>query len=373
LFGGSSAARSSHIERTWPPVSSQKSDTAMPAPVLLQPDNFTPPARTPWGGQRITADLKGMAAQTVGESWEVSVEPDFPSRVVDSADTLAGRIARDPAAWLGTEHRAGRASTALLVKLLDAKDALSVQIHPRDDYEALAPDESGKPESWYVVDRTEGAGLYLGFAPGVERPAVERALQKGDDLTPLLGFVAVEPGDFFVIDAGTPHAIGAGVLLVEPQRVLPGRRGVTYRYYDWNRRYDPAGRPEPAGEPRALHVEHALAVTDWRAPRGEELFAQIRRRAPAAPDGPAECVRLAGPGGLPSDALVVDRMAGTGTVVAPDEDALRAVTLVAGRATLRFSDETQVIERGHSAVIPAACRGVTCELDRAIAVVASAR
>jgi mannose-6-phosphate isomerase len=342
----------------------QENDEA-PRPVRLAPDNFTPPTRTPWGGRRIRP-LKGMGeGPRVGESWELSVEPSFPSRTAGGRP-LEALLRQDPAGWLGAE--AERGGTALLVKLVDADDELSVQIHPSDEHPGLGPDESGKPESWYVVDRDPGAGLYLGLAAGADRAAMERALDEEGDVSALLPFVPVEPGDFFVIEAGTPHCIGRGVLLVEPQRVLPGRRGVTYRYWDWNRRYDAEGRRDPDGRPRALHRREAVAVTDWDLPRGEALLDRIRRRAgPAAPEAPARVEPLAGPGGLSSDALRVARLHGTGAAELPDWELLRAVTVLGGGLRLG----SLALRAGQTAAVPAGWRG-SVALERAHAIVSAA-
>ena len=336
----------------------QKSDE----PILLEEQNFTPPSRTPWGGERIRA-LKGMPpGQVVGESWEVSVEPSFPSVGLDGR-TLAERL---DAAALGEE--AARGGTALLVKLLDTADALSVQIHPRDDAPGLAPDESGKPESWYVVAREPGAGLYLGLAEGADEARVRAALDGGADLSSLLGFVPVEPGDFFVIEAGTPHCIGRGVLLVEPQRVAPGRRGVTYRYWDWNRRYDEGGRRDPGGEPRALHREEALAVTRWDLPRGEALLERVRVRA-GAPCTEARVEALCGPSDAPlrSEALAVARLSGTGEVTMPDWNLLTGLTVLDGVVTLGDLR----VPRGRSAALPASWRPRIAQLEGAHAIIAA--
>lgn len=351
------------------------------APLLLRPDNVTPPHRTPWGGTRIHAHYKrgllpndGLAPTCIGESWEISVEPDFPARV-EGGGTLAERIAAAPVAMLGHRASALGASTALLVKLLDAALDLSVQIHPADDYPGLAEDESGKPESWYVLEAEAGAGLYLGLRRGVDRERMRAALTRGDDVSRLLYFVPVAPGDFFAIDAGTAHAVGRGVTLVEPQRVLPGKRGVTYRYWDWNRRYDVEGRVDPEGTPRPLHVEHALAVTDWGLPREEALLARIRRRA-GAPDleGPSERVPLAGPEGpVRSEALVVERLAGTGIVPLPSVDRLRGLTVAQGEILLRWRGcaEPLSVGRGRSAVLPAALEELEAELRGAHAVLSA--
>ena len=367
-------------------------------PLLLRADNFTPPQRTPWGGTRVLRDLKASAPLApekaayacVGESWELSVEPDFPSLVepapgVGAAErTLAAVIADDPRAYLGREAEGEQRGTALLVKLVDTADELSVQIHPADDYAGLAPGESGKPESWYIAAREPGAGVYLGLADGVTREALTAALEAGADLAPLLGFVPVEVGDFFLIEAGTPHAIGRGVLIVEPQHVAPGKRGLTYRYWDWNRRYDARGVLDPHGEPRALHVAHALAVTRWDAPRGAAFADSVRLRA-STPDavGPARLTRLAGRSGglhpdeleragLPSAWLEVARAAGTGALKWPAQDALVGLTVVAGRVTIvEAHGRRTLVERGRSAALPACIGDVRLELDAAHAILAS--
>ncbi|MGF1469938.1 MAG: type I phosphomannose isomerase catalytic subunit [Sandaracinaceae bacterium] len=256
------------------------------APLLLSPDNFTPPSRTPWGGTRIVRRYKaGLGLTTtgvVGESWELSVTPEFPSRLADGRP-LAEVLAADPPAMLGREARRGRSATALLVKLLDTAAPLSVQIHPPHGHPGLEPSEAGKPESWYVLDAAPGAGVHLGLRRGVTPQRLRAAIDAGEDLSALLFFVPVEPGDVFLIRAGTAHAIGPGITLVEPQHVAPGRRGVTYRFWDWNRRYDATGRPDRSGRPRELHVEAALAVTDWDAPREDALLAEVRLRL-GAPD-----------------------------------------------------------------------------------------
>lgn len=345
-------------------------------PLRLLPDNFTPPSRTPWGGRRILDRYKAglpldparAAYPVVGESWEISVEPDFPSRVDGTGRTLAEVLAAAPRAWLG-DRAAARygGSTPLLVKLLDAADDLSVQIHPANDYVGLAKGESGKPESWYVVERVPGAGLYLGLREGVGRAEVERALRGGGEVSAMLNFVPVEPGDFFIIDAGTVHAIGRGVTLVEPQAVLPGRRGVTYRFWDWNRRYDAAGRLDPRGTPRDLHVEHALAVTPWDGPRGAAFLDAARARPARMVDGAARHDRY-----HRSDVLAVDRVTGTGTVRFDTADMLWGLTVVGGAVRVEAGTAVLDVPCGWSAVLPAAAGTLSLILADAHAILTAA-
>lgn len=348
----------------------------MRKPILLSADNFTPPARTPWGGTRIVGKYKAglvEADAAVGESWEISVEPDFPARVAETGELLSEVLSADPDGWLGAEAARGHAGTALLVKLLDAADALSVQIHPSDGYRALAADQAGKPESWYIVERDEGAVLYLGLRDGVSREQMARALEREEDVSALLARVPVEPGDFFRIDAGTAHAIGPGITLVEPQYVTPGRRGVTYRYWDFHRRYDSEGRLDPAGAPRPLHVRDALEVTRWDAPREEALLARIRLRAGTPHcEGPVRIDPLCGPGGgLPSEHLWVERWSGTGSIAPAARDRLLGVTVLAGELELTTAGGSLVVPSGRSAVVPARVGGLGVALDRAHALACS--
>lgn len=325
-------------------------------PRLLRPDNLTPPTRTPWGGQYILAQLKrgvplGDKADypVVGESWEVSVEPSFPSRCADGDDQLDAVIAGAPIGWLGAAGaRQHGGQTPLLTKLLDAADNLSVQVHPRADDPELAADESGKPEGWYVLAAAPGAGLYLGFRDGVDRAEVARCIAAGGALDQLLHFVPIAPGDAFVLPAGTVHAIGAGATLFEPQLVAPGRRALTYRFWDWNRRYDQHGRISPDGRPRPLHIDRSLAVTDWHGPRAHELVAACRCQTRELERGPfARAVVIDWPH------FTVERWAGRGQIAVDGQDAMWALTCLAGAADVQTEAGSVELTRGYSAVVPA--------------------
>ena len=350
-----------------------------PRPLLLRAGNVTPPTRTPWGGTKLSRRTEAIPGagpagggageeaipRKVGESWEISVEPDFPS-VLEEGGSLEAALMSEPAAWLGPEA-AARGGTALLVKLLDAAEALSVQIHPSDTYAGLEAGESGKPESWYVIEADPGAGLYLGLEEGVTREALEGALAAGEDISEMLHFVPAEVGDFFLIEAGTVHAIGPGMTLVEPQRVLPGKRGVTYRYWDWNRRYDAQGREDPAGSPRPLHVRQALEVTRWEAPRAEALLSRIRLRlGPAPRDAGARIEGLCGPEiGVRSAHLRVHRLTGSGALSLPRPLGLQGLVVLEGTVRLPHPEGEVRVEAGRSAALPGGGRGASALLEAA--------
>ena len=162
-----------------------------------------------------------------------------------------------------------------------------------------------------------------------------------------MNFVPVGPGDAFVIDAGTVHAIGAGVTLVEPQFVAPGRRGITYRFWDWNRRYDAQGRRDPAGQPRALHVARSLAVTDWTRGTGDGFVASCRAAAVILSDGAVTRTRV-----IDWPWFSSERWQGTGTCVVPAMGTMLALTAVAGEAAIETASGAVNLRRGQSAVVP---------------------
>ncbi|MCC6805908.1 MAG: class I mannose-6-phosphate isomerase [Deltaproteobacteria bacterium] len=315
----------------------------------LSPDNFTPPSRTPWGGTKIIDRYKrtlalGTTPACVGEAWEVSVEPNFPSRLVDHGGiTLAEAIARDPVAALGERVAKKFGGLPILVKWLDAREALSVQVHPKDDYARLTAKQCGKPESWIILEADAGAGLYLGFKDGVTKEDVAHALQTNAALDALMTFVPVHAGDTFEIEAGTAHAIGGGITLIEPQLVQPGREGVTYRFWDWNRRYDKDGQPSPSGSPRALHVDESLEVTRFDL-LGDAFVKSTRRSGKVMQTNVgARWVRH-----IDNPSYRADTIGGTGTLAFVADTGI-AITVARGSVVTKYG----AISAGESAFVPA--------------------
>ena len=324
---------------------------------LLTIDNFTPPSRTPWGGTKIRGHFKAAwdlptSWERVGESWEISVEPSFPSRLAQSGRLLSEAISDDPKAWLGESvaHRFG-GQTPLLVKLLDAADNLSVQVHPEHGDPILEPGESGKPEGWLVLDAEPGAGLYLGFKPGIGRAQVQNCIETGGKLDELMNFVEVKVGDAFYIDAGMPHAIGRGVTLLEPQTITPGCRGVTYRFWDWNRRYDANGVLDPAGEPRPLHLERSLDVATYRGKDEVSLADEARFEPIRLPQEEWEFDRHVV---IECPTFVTEAWSGSGQRSFQPFGTMLTLTCVRGQARLESERGAVNIRRGQSAVVPAA-------------------
>lgn len=332
---------------------------------IVEAGNFTPPSRTPWGGKRIVSKYKaGLALDVdlharVGESWEISIEPSFPS-LLATGQPLAEAIAQDPAGWLGAHVSARYGQNPLLVKLVDAATTLSVQVHPPEDHAILEAEESGKTEAWIVLDADPEAIVYLGFRDGVTRETVEVHLQEGRSLEPLMNHVPVKPGDVFVIRPGTVHALGAGMTVLEPQRVLPGRRSVTYRFWDWDRRYNANGEPDARGEPRPLHIREGLAVTDWAGPRGDAMV-RACWRAPIAIESSPQFTRARL---VDEPELFVEDWQGSATSILPNTGSMLGVLCLEGRGSLSWPGHALTLRAGQTAVVPAAAPEILLSMEK---------
>ncbi len=207
-----------------------------------------------WGGSRLNDDFgKGIDLSPLAETWECSTHPDGESLV--SGEPLSRVLARHPE-WVGTHplHTTdGRPELPILIKLIDAQQDLSVQVHPDDAYALKHENSLGKTEFWYVLAARPGARLVYGFDQNVSERQVRRAVKNGK-LDMLLNHVAVQKDDQFYIEAGTVHALGAGCLIAEIQE----SSNLTYRLYD----YDRVGRD---GKKRELHVDKAMEVLNFRS------------------------------------------------------------------------------------------------------------
>lgn len=207
-----------------------------------------------WGGSRLGA--YGYPGERVAEAWVLSFHPDGMAST--GGRPVADVLTRDT--WGAA--CAPFAKFPVLIKLIDAKDNLSVQVHPSDEYALKNEGQFGKTEMWYVLGADEGAGLYVGFREAVDKATFMRLIAE-NRLTEALNFFPVKPGDCYFIPAGTVHAIGRGCLIAEVQQ----NSNLTYRVYDY-------GRLGADGRPRPLHIDKAAAVADLgrytprRAPGG---------------------------------------------------------------------------------------------------------
>lgn len=209
-----------------------------------------------WGGNRLNEDFaKDIAMQPLAETWECSTHVDGPS-VVNSGvfeGRLLSDVLKEYPEFLGSHPRT-RGELPILIKLIDAKQDLSVQVHPDDEYAAVRENSSqGKSEMWYVLDAEPGAKLVYGFHHDMDADRLRRSLEDGT-VERYLQKVPVQKDDVFFVQAGTVHAIGAGVLIAEIQQ----SSNLTYRLYDYD-------RVDTEGKKRELHVEKALDVVNLKS------------------------------------------------------------------------------------------------------------
>jgi mannose-6-phosphate isomerase len=208
-----------------------------------------------WGGRQL-GELYGRPLAEdgpIGESWELVDRPGEQSVVADGplAGLTLGELWRQRRELFGGRAAGGPARFPLLIKLLDARDVLSVQVHPPVALAALIGGEP-KTETWVVLDADPGAHLLIGLRAGTTRAAFEACLRAGGNVAELLHRVDVRAGDAILIPSGRVHAIGAGNVILEIQQ----NSDTTYRVFDFN-------RPGLDGRPRDLHVEKSLASIDF--------------------------------------------------------------------------------------------------------------
>lgn len=206
-----------------------------------------------WGGTRLRDDFgKDCDFDKIAESWELSCHKDGNSVVADgefAGLTLAQYIEKEGKSVLGTNCEKFE-NFPILIKLIDAKDNLSVQVHPNNEYAQRVEGEYGKTEMWYVVDCDEGASLLYGFKHNITKEEFRERIEN-NTLLEVTNSVPVKKGDVFFIEAGTLHAIGKGILIAEIQQ----NSNTTYRIYDY-------GRVGADGKPRQLHIDKAVDVTN---------------------------------------------------------------------------------------------------------------
>lgn len=234
-----------------------------------------------WGGSRLRDDFaKELPLVPLAETWECSTHPDGYSMVASgefAGHTLAELLKKRPD-YLGT-HPKTDGELPILIKLIDAKERLSVQVHPDDIYAARYENgQLGKSEMWYVLDASSEAKLVYGLSKTVDADELRGSIATGR-LEWYLQHVPVQRGNVFFINAGMIHAIGAGVLVAEIQE----NSNLTYRLYDYNRR-------DKHGHLRELHVEKALAVADLKkAERPRQPMRVLRYRPGCATELLCRC------------------------------------------------------------------------------------
>ncbi len=289
-----------------------------------------------WGGRRLIEEYgKESGGEILAETWELSCHPDGPSVIGNgpyAGRTLQQYIDAEGKAVLGTNCRRFR-DFPILTKFIDARDNLSIQVHPDNRYALKNEGQYGKTEMWYVMDAGEQAFLYYGFKREISREEFQERIQK-DTLLEVLNAVPVQKGDVLFIESGTIHAIGKDILIAEIQQ----NSNVTYRVYDYGR----VGRD---GKKRDLHIEKALAVT---------------RRVPIVKD------RSSYPHIADCDYFTVDKLNLDGKVMKKmggnvSQASFASILILDGKGTISSGNETVAYEKGDSFFLAAGSGEYTVE------------
>ena len=220
-----------------------------------------------WGGTRLSREFEMVSfTDRQAEAWVLSCHGDGECTIENTdfkGRTLSDVLSNEGKSYLGT-NCAKYENFPILIKLIDAKDNLSVQVHPDDEYALRVEGEYGKTEAWYIMDCDDDAEIIYGFKRDITKEEFRKSIEE-NTLTDYVNRVKVKKGDIFFIEAGTLHAICKGILLAEVQQ----NSNTTYRVYDYGRLQN--------GKPRELHVEKALDVTSTKAldasgkPMGETI------------------------------------------------------------------------------------------------------
>jgi len=292
-----------------------------------------------WGGRKLQQKFgRKLPDGKIGESWDIACHPNGMSVInngIYKGRTLSEIIEERGADILGAvADKEEVARFPLLIKILDASDVLSVQVHPNDQYAAVNENgEFGKSEMWYILDAEPGAVLYYGIRAGTTREDFKKAIIEGR-LESYLERLEVKKGDVIYIPAGMVHAIGAGIMICEIQQ----NSDTTYRVYDWNRK-------GADGKPRELHIEKALDVIDFdgKYPRekvkGLALYEQGGRRTFYV-----ACEHFA------MEKLEINGSMDENT----DGNKFFTLTAVEGMGEICYSGGSQFFSAGDSILIPAA-------------------
>lgn len=294
-----------------------------------------------WGGRRLIDEFNFESEKDVAaEGWMLSCHKDGHSIVRNGE--FAGMTLQHAIDFWGKKALGKKAEKfdyfPILIKLIDAKDRLSVQVHPDDDYALSHEGEYGKTEMWYIVDCEEGAQLIYGFNQDISRGEFLERINN-NNLSPVCNYVPVKKGDVFFIEAGTMHAIGKGILIAEVQQ----NSNTTYRVSDY-------GRLGADGKPRQLHIKQAVEVTKTQKPAraygniGDVTiypFGTVRELS-ACQYFTTELINL------------------NGNVGIYDNDSFISLLVLDGQASLSYTGGMMRLKKGDSVFLPAGLKVSIC-------------
>lgn len=286
-----------------------------------------------WGGTKLKTDLgKNIPTQTTGESWELSAVEGNVSVIKNGA--FAGKPLTDlledyPDDILGTAvHKRFGKQFPLLFKFLDAREDLSIQVHPNDALAKERHNSFGKTEMWYVMQADEGSRIIVGFN---HKSSAEEYLEKLESkkLIDILNEVPAKKGDVYFLETGTIHAIGAGIVIAEIQQTSD----ITYRIYDWD-------RVDANGNGRQLHVQEALDAMNYNTTDTQKEYNKEENTSNAMVDCPYFTTNF-----LPLN--------GTANITKNGES-FTVYICTEGEYTIEMDGETYNFKKGDTVLVPAA-------------------
>lgn len=298
-----------------------------------------------WGGKKLKTELnKDYREESIGESWEISDVKNDATLVKNGE--LAGKSIQDlinefGSAFLGEKVLKQFGSEfPLLIKFIDAKTPLSIQVHPSDELARARHQSFGKNEMWYVMQADEGAELIAGFKKQISNEEYISILEKGEILE-VLHSQKVVAGDVFNIPTGRVHAIGAGVLLAEIQQTSD----ITYRIYDYDR------VDAKTGQKRELHTQQAVDAIDFtvasKYTTDYELTNNVSNELVHTPYFKTNILDLNG----------------KITVNHSEKDSFVIYMCVSGKATLRYNDKLYNLNNGETILLPSSLKGFSLSGD----------
>lgn len=286
-----------------------------------------------WGGERLKSDFGYESdLNNIAEAWVLTARNDGDNTVKNgqfSGQSFTELIKNNPQ-FLGKKGEKYN-EFPLLIKFIDAKSDLSIQVHPDDDYARVHENSLGKTEAWYILDCSEDAELIYGFNKEISKEEFEKSIKDNSFLNHV-NKVKVKKGDIFFIEAGTLHAIGGGILLAEVQQNC----NTTYRVYDYGRLVD--------GKPRELHIEKALDVTNTLPP-----VRSAKAEGEAEIIGDAEVKKLCSCEFFTMTSLKLNDKYEYNC----DEFSFLSVLILAGNGSITAGNTTVSVKKGDSIFIPA--------------------
>ncbi|MHC4871167.1 MAG: type I phosphomannose isomerase catalytic subunit [Planctomycetota bacterium] len=293
----------------------------------------------PWGGDTVSKIYNYNGSEPIGESWEIADHDEDISIIANGP--LKGKTLRS----LFTKNCFALAGNAvdpsspdkfpLMLKLLDSKSALSVQVHPDDCYaDKKKKGELGKTEAWYILEADQDACIYYGLKNGITKEAFENHIKEGT-VDQCMNKINVSGGEVFYIPAGTVHALGPGVRMAEIQQ----NSDTTFRIFDWN-------RTGLDGKPRELHVADSLAVTDYTSAWNKEAEPQIIEQENAL----RECF-------ISSEKFAFEKISAItkDTTLDTGGKTFHIITAINGEIKVKCEAGEEILKKWQTCLVPACC------------------